>query len=256
MTVAKLELEGTPEIGWVAEAVAAGLQAAPVVHVGGGCFAEDATPFWTGVIERLGRFSVEGEDSAEGVRNRTLWTDIRYDPRFAHTFRHHNAGQPLHTDGAYNQPAADVVMFWCARPAPAGGATLFVDADTVADAAAAASSELFADLASLPVRFRKATGAGRTAPILDMCGHAIRTTWNYYRVDADQGPDVERLKEAFHAWLAERIVAGGLCDAIRLARHEAVFFRDDRVLHGRNAYRAAARDDRLLWKSSFFLDAA
>jgi hypothetical protein len=256
MQVAELRLAGEPAADTTAAAIAAALAAAPVVHVSGGTFPEDATPFWTGVIGRLGAFSVEGEDGVTGRRDQSVWTDIRYDPDRPHTFRHHNVAQPLHTDGAYNAPAADVVMFWCQHAAPAGGETLFADAGEVAAIARLEEPALYAELTGRPVLFRKLDGGGRAVPVLDCAADGVRATWNYYRVADGQGEAVDRLRESFRDWLERRIVAGGACRPVRLARHEAVFFRDDRVLHGRNAYAASRRDDRLLWKAAFFMDGA
>jgi alpha-ketoglutarate-dependent taurine dioxygenase len=74
--------------------------------------------------------------------------------------------------------------------------------------------------------------------------------WNWFRVLPDQGEAVEALREAFREVL-ERLVDEGVATAFRLEAGDAVFFRDDQVLHGRKAYAAEASGDRLLWKTYF-----
>jgi alpha-ketoglutarate-dependent taurine dioxygenase len=54
--------------------------------------------------------------------------DVRFKPNRADTFRYHNVGQPLHTDGAYLPDSGDIVLFYMAKQAQAGGESLFIDA--------------------------------------------------------------------------------------------------------------------------------
>ena len=54
--------------------------------------------------------------------------------------------------------------------------------------------------------------------------------WNFYR--AENLP----LVHAFHDYLENRIINMGLTTNIQLAKGDAIFFRDNLVLHGRNAF--------------------
>jgi len=224
------------------------LRTATIVHVTG-CRGENGdTIDWSEIILRFADMTFRGEDGASGVQTRDAWTDIRFDPARAHSFRHSNTAQPLHTDGAYEAESGNVVFFSCRTHAPAGGETHFVAADEIARVAKSEAPEMYDQLVNLPVRFGKLNTMQRERPILvkDDTGWSI--DWNYYRVVTDGAPSVQRLRESFHAFLQERFVDSGACHAVRLLAGECLLFHDQRVLHGRRAFTAHRLSERLIWK--------
>jgi alpha-ketoglutarate-dependent taurine dioxygenase len=64
------------------------------------------------------------------------------------------------------------------------------------------------------------------------------------------------LCERFHHFLETRIVASGITTACQLEKGEAVFFHDDRVIHGRNAFFAEYPGQRSLIKGKVILEPA
>jgi hypothetical protein len=196
--------------------------------------------------------SVTGQLQSAGGR----WMDVRFEPDRPDTYRHHNVGQPLHSDNAYHPPelAARLALFYLERQAEAGGESLFVDADTVEAYVQAHAPELHADLFALPVRFGKAGCAMRVETVLSRQSGRLKINWNYFRVLPGQGEAVDRLRDAFAA-LLQRLVQDGAAQSFRLDAGDAVFFRDDEVLHGRKAYAAVNSGDRLLWKTYFDIPA-
>ena len=54
--------------------------------------------------------------------------------------------------------------------------------------------------------------------------------WNYFRAEKCN------VVEDFHAFLENRIVQMGLLSNVSLRKGDAVFFNDQQVLHGRNAF--------------------
>ena len=181
-----------------------------------------------------------------------VWMDVRFEPDRPDTYRHHKVGQPLHSDGAYSPPelAQDIALFYLERQAPTGGESLFVDAATVAEHARAHAPQLHSALTSLPVRFGKAGEPGRATTILSSKDGRLKINWNYFRVLPGQGRAVDALREDFRSFLDEMVEAG-VVESFRLQQGDAVFFRDDEVLHGRRDFEAERSGDRLLWKTYF-----
>ncbi|HZZ90101.1 MAG TPA: TauD/TfdA family dioxygenase [Caulobacteraceae bacterium] len=214
----------------------------------------DPLGFWRAVGEAVGRSSDVIEDSVTGLPTVVAgaWQDVRFEPGRSDTYRHHNVGQPLHSDGAYVPPAyaQEIVLFYLERQAQCGGESLFVDAATVAERARALSPSLYEALTSLPVHFGKAGAPGRATTILATRNGRLKINWNYFRVLPGQGEAVDRLREDFRAFL-ERMVEDGAVESFRLEEGDALFFRDEEVLHGRRDFAAERSGDRLLWKTYF-----
>src|SRR6478672_3966195 len=228
------------------------LRRAVVVHICPDIPIDQPLGYWEDVIGRLGSFKAVGEDpSGMQTEKKSVWMDVRFDPRYGQSFRHFNSAQPLHTDGAYEDTYVDSALFYCERQASSGGATLFVDVEDLARILKQEDPSLYRDITTTPVHFSKLGRPGKTCPIVDADRAGVRVNWNYYRVTPDQGEKIEALRETFHQFLNSRFVEGGEALALRLEPHECVFFQDSRVLHGRNAYEAEASGDRLIWKCYF-----
>ena len=239
----------------VAEAVADALDRHVVVHVSPDAQLENPLAYWEDVIMKIGSFKAVGEDSATGARleAKSIWMDVRYDPRFHTSFRHFNSAQPLHTDGAYEEEYPATAFFYCAKQAPSGGATLFLDAEDLVQTLQAEMPALYEELIATDVHFSKLGGVGKTCRIVDFDELGPRVNWNYYRVAPEQPESVRDLAERFHEVLASRFVERNDVLPLRLAQNDSVFFQDTRVLHGRHAYQAEEAGDRLIWKCYFAL---
>jgi alpha-ketoglutarate-dependent taurine dioxygenase len=233
-------------------AVKVGMASAKVLRVVGVRPAEAPLTFWLRTGEALGRRTNRLEDSVSGeaVEIDGGWMDVRFDPDRLDTYRHSNVAQPLHTDGAYRPYAQNIGLFFLERQAEAGGESLFLDAQAVVDWLSREDPELLSRLISTDVAFGKGRGPQVATPILYRKDGRLKVNWNWFRVLPDQGEAIDSLREAFRHVL-ERLVDEGVATAIRLHAGDAIFFRDDEVLHGRKAYAAEASGDRLLWKTYF-----
>ncbi|THD59741.1 TauD/TfdA family dioxygenase [Phenylobacterium sp.] len=178
--------------------------------------------------------------------------DVRFEPDRPDTYRHHKVGQPLHSDGAYVARAhfCEIALFYLERQARTGGESLFVDVPAVGARARRLAPALYEALTTLPVRFGKAAGSGHTSTILFEQDGRLKINWNYFRVLPGQGAAVDALREDFRQFL-ERMIEDRAVESFRLDEGDAVFFRDDQVLHGRRDFAAEQSGDRLLWKTYF-----
>lgn len=209
---------------------------------------------WQDLLSRIGSVVAAGEDSGSGARNGSIWSDVRYDSALAHTFRHSATAQPLHSDGAYAEEPDDVVLFLCEHQAASGGETIFVRAETVNEAAERTDPQLHRRLWNLPLPYSKAGVPGRITPVLrrNEAGECL-INWNYYRVVHEGNPEVAAFREAFQSFLKREIVDAGLAVPVKVAPGEVVLFKDQRMLHGRNAFTPSSR---CVWKCSVNLHAA
>ncbi len=61
-----------------------------------------------------------------------------------------------------------------------------------------------------------------------------------------QGADVEKLRDEFQAALQQHYVEGRRYHGIRMQPGDALFFHDQRLLHGREAFPAEKAGDRVI----------
>lgn len=229
----------------LAAVLAAALRQSSVVRMQGPRFAPATRKKWDKVVRALGQPCFEGEDSATGSKDSSMWMDVSYHPDRQNTFRHSCTAQPLHTDGAYNNAPPEIVIFVCQETASSGGATIFVSAETVARQAKEKDGRLYDNLFALPVPYGKAGVRGRSIPVLTQTPDGLRINWNYYRVLRDESKEVHDFAEGFHRFLQEQIVAQDLVVPLTLLPGETLIFKDQCVLHGRTAF---APGPRCLWK--------
>lgn len=168
------------------------------------------------------------ENLATGDKTGDLLTEIKTDPDHPTSYRHATVAQPLHTDGSYEANAPDVSFFYCKRKAEYGGATIFVDSRDVFDMALAENMRMAMALTDEKVTFEKGSDS-KTRTIVSSQNFLM--AWNYHRVKNQTD-----LTFWFHKFLEEKVVKGGVCYPILLEEGEAVFFRDEELLHGRYGY--------------------
>ena len=233
------------------EQVRDALETHRVVHVRAGDQNTLLRDYWSKVVAGIGTRYTQTE-SRTGHDRDQAWTDVRFDPEHSSTFRYSKTAQPLHTDGAYVDGFPDTVGLLCERAASTGGATIFLDAERLIEVLGEENSVLLEELQTVPVCFSKTRRGvpGKTKPIITFDEEGPHLTWNYYRVEGDQGEQVRALRERFHTFLQERFIDRGEVVPVLLKEGDAVLFWDERVLHGRDSFEVGGTEDRCLWKFS------
>ncbi|MEY3051137.1 MAG: hypothetical protein RLY31_922 [Bacteroidota bacterium] len=199
----------------------------------------DYRAFYESLGQAAGNYVKLNEDYRNGNQNEQLdnWLDIRFEEsKKKETFRHSDTRQPIHTDGAYNSFTWDVTFFYCLAYAPIGGATTFIDGVQLVDIMETYEPELLKELEEAEVVFDKGETQRKTSRIIRYDEKGPLLNWNYYRISDDNDSAVRDLCERFHWFLENKIVSAGLLNGAYLKTGEAVFFHDERVLHGRNAF--------------------
>ena len=208
--------------------------------------------FWEQVSERVGDCMLLSEDPITGARIGNKWLEIRYDSSIQNAYRHSKNAQPLHTDGSYVGDSPYISFFFCINQAQKGGATVFLDSDSLIALLKEEDPILLKDLCQTSVRFSKDKDF-KQRPIIDFDDYGSNLNFNYYCVDPNETEFAKQLVERFHHFLQTRVVAENKTYPIKLKPGEAVFFHDDRLIHGRNAFEATQDSERFFWKSALKL---
>lgn len=197
----------------------------------------------------LGRPEAFAEDAGVADRNEQrngeFWSEVRYDPSYTDAYRHSANPQPLHTDGSYIPDYPNATLMVCVTNAGEGGETVFVSAEDLERVVADEDADLLEYFCKTPVPHAR-SGESRSEPVLREENGKKLVNWNYYCVDRTKS-DEGRI-EAF-----QRILIGSpklrqhLLE-VKLRPGDAVTWKDDEVLHGRNGFNASQTSERFLWK--------
>ena len=215
--------------------------------------------FYSRLSETIGKIHAADEDIATGQQTGNRWIDITYNPEIPDRYRSSNTRQPLHTDDSYVELYDEVAVnfFYCASKAKLGGATTFIDLTTVVDCLKLdGETELLDELMRTDVIHSKG-GMRKVRKPLDQDGEGYLANWNYYCLDRTENtPEVLDLCERWQKFLETRIMESGIIMPVVLQEGECVFFHDDRVMHGRNAFFAEFPGQRSLIKGKIILNNA
>jgi len=229
------------------------LLAAKVVHITGvDARAVDLQSFYEGVQEAIGRPRAIGENAQSGKPTGERWISIRYDASQPDRYRHASVAQPLHTDYAYTTDNPELALLYCARRAPEGGESIFIDSEEVVRLLETHAPALLSELRRRDVRFFKA-GRDKVDRVISSDEQGTLLTWLLSCVDQDQPREILEMTARFADFVAEHVLRSPRLVAIALEAGEAVVWHDRRLLHGRHAFEARHNDDRFLWKGAIYL---
>lgn len=228
-----------------------------VVHLAD--FKEDLPvhEFYSRLSETIGKIHAADEDIATGQQTGNRWIDITYDPQIPDRYRSSNTRQPLHTDDSYVELNGEeaVNFFYCASRAKIGGATTFFELKELVECLKLdGEDKLLAELMSTDVVHEKG-GSRKVRKIIDQDAEGYLANYNYYCISREENTaDVLDMIERFQNFMETRVHNAGLVMPLQLEKGEAVFFHDDRVVHGRNAFFAAFPGQRSLIKGKIIMD--
>lgn len=211
----------------------------------------DVQALYAELLPKIGTPHYLAEDarieSREAQRTGELWFEVRYDPAIRDSYRNSANAQPLHTDGSYIASFPNATLMCCVTNAAEGGETVFIAAEALIDALRAEEPELLARLERTVVPHAR-SGDRREYPVIRREGGEPRLNWNYYCVAADVTPEVRDLRERLFAFLRDSPGVRRAIHPIKLAPGDGVVWKDERLLHGRNAFVASSVGERFLWK--------
>lgn len=252
----------------VAEKVLEAHPTSKVIHIRGVKPDGDLRDFYWRMFERVGKPMALAEDATLGARDQqrtgSYWMEVRYDPAVPDAYRHSANAQPLHTDGSYTSPesvglersdrAVGYGFLGCVAMPANGGATTFIDAEDLVAVMEEEAPELLARLEATDMPHAR-SGDRKVARTIDLSGELPMVNWNYYCVDPEAGDEVQALREDYHRFLQTSPGVARHITPVKMQPGDAVIWKDDYVLHGRESFDPEGTSARFLWKTSFLVDA-
>jgi alpha-ketoglutarate-dependent taurine dioxygenase len=215
---------------------------------------KDVKAFYESLFSALGSPAELAEDATINDRNsqRTggVWMEIRYDPNIKDAYRHSSEAQPLHTDGSYIPDFPNSSLLCCVANAGEGGETVFIDAADVVSALENEDKELFTYLSSTIIPHSR-SGDTRNQHVIYNDNGIWRVNWNYFCVAKNIDDDSRRFVERLHLFLKNSKRINNKLLSVKLQPGQAVLWKDNEVLHGRNSFTAAKDSERFIWKCAF-----
>lgn len=266
LTTLEFAADASPEA--VAAKVLDSHPTSKVIHIRGVKPEGDLRDFYWRMFERVGKPMALAEDATVGDRSQqrtgSYWMEVRYDPAVPDAYRHSANAQPLHTDGSYTSPesvgversdrAVGYGFLGCVAMPADGGATTFIDAEHVVAVMQEENPELLRQLSTTEMPHAR-SGDRKVVKSIDLSGDQPLVNWNYYCVDPDAGDEVQKLRARYHDFLGSSPGIARHIAAVKMQPGDAVIWKDDYVLHGREAFNPEGTSARFLWKTSFLIDA-
>ena len=127
------------------------------------------------------------------------------------------------------------------------GETIFIDAKKVADILKDTNLDLFNKINNLEI-IHERSGDLKKGPILSENSNNIwNINWNYYCVSKNLTKHENETKEQFQNFLLENSKIKENLLQIKMNKGDAIIWKDNEVLHGRNSF-IAKNSDRFIWK--------
>lgn len=256
LTKLNFDPEDTPEK--VAAALREAWPGSKVVHISGVSPEGDIRDFYWRLFELIGEPLAIAEDVKAGGRQaqRTggYWFEVRYDPAEPDAYRHSANAQPLHTDMSYIPIPNSVGFLGCVAMPENGGATTFINAEDLIDVLRAEAPDLLSRLERTVLPHAR-SGDRRAEQVIRWVEGRPLLNWNYYCVDPAIDEASQGLREEFFEFLQSSPGVAAKTRRVKLAPGDAVMWKDEHVLHGRDSFDADRPSVRFLWKSGLLVDA-
>lgn len=211
-------------------------QKTKVVHVLPNKMDLSADAYFRKLSAECGIPLIHDEEPATGKLVIDRWSIIEYNPEKCGTYKYSNTAQSLHIDYSYFSFDIYAAFIFCEKQAEFGGATRFIDVDTIVQILEVVDRTLLDQLQNTIIQFGREGNpiANKKDYILSKDDLGWRINWNYFRAK----DDIANLKlvESFKLFLDSNIEQSGELKELKLKPGEGVFFHDKRVLHGRNSF--------------------
>lgn len=207
--------------------------------------------FYEGLFPYLGTPAALAEDVNMGDRDnqRTggIWTEVRYDPKYQNAYRHSANAQPLHTEGSYIPSYPSSTLLACVANAEKGGETTFIDSIDVLECLKKENPELLKQLWRKNIPHTR-SGDFRNDTVIRVENDDVFVNWNYYCVDKDISSELKKIAEEYQNFLLNSSGIRSRTIEVKLQPGDAVLWKDNYVLHGRNSFVANQESERFIWK--------
>ncbi len=213
----------------------------------------DIKAYYEGLFQYLGTPVPLAEDVTIGDRSnqRTgqLWMEVRYDPKHPDAYRHSANAQPLHTDASYVSNYSNATWLACVANSDEGGETTFIDSKDIVKALEIENPDLLKRVLNVNMPHAR-SGDFRTDALIGNDGDDYSVNWNFYCVAPDVDDSLKALANEYFTYLTNSPLIKQKTIAVKLMPGDAVTWKDNYVLHGRNSFVANKESERFIWKCS------
>ena len=179
------------------------------------------------------------------------WWEISYQPDKATSYAYSNTRQPFHNDNAWFSDPAELNFFIMEKQAAQGGEqTIYPLSRLIADLQSAEPG-LFHDLTTVKVTIKKGDEDYFNLSEIIKLDSEPRVFWNYYRTEKSD-PYIGKMCEAFFNFLEKREETASV-ERVRALTGDCFCFHDQKVMHGRTAFKASVPFERVVLQSMWKL---
>jgi alpha-ketoglutarate-dependent taurine dioxygenase len=183
----------------------------------------------------------------DNQRTGEIWFEVRYVPQHDDAYRHSANAQPLHTDGSYIPNFPSSTLLACVANAGEGGETTFIDSKDIFAILKKEKPELLDKLLNNKIPHTR-SGDFRNENVIRIENEDVFVNWNYYCVDKNIDTNLRETVEEYQRFLLNSPGIEEKTIGVKLQPGDAVFWRDNYVLHGRNSFIANQESERFIWK--------
>ena len=182
-----------------------------------------------------------------GASERSQWWEISNQKDKSISYAYSATPQPFHCDNAWFSDGPEINFFIMKKQAIQGGEQFFYPVSRLVNDLEKFDPALLTDLLATPVVITKGDeGFENKTPILTLSDGG-KVYWNYYRtIKIDKF--INELCERFWAYL-KTMEQSDSVDYVRCETGDGFAFHDNKVLHGRTAFKAENERDRVLLQS-------
>tara|TARA_B100000131_G_C17921771_1_gene534654 strand:- start:12 stop:764 length:753 start_codon:yes stop_codon:yes gene_type:complete len=178
------------------------------------------------------------------------WWSIIYDKKRDFAYTHSKTRQPLHNDNAWFSDPAEMVFLALEKQAGSGGESTIYLVDRILHDLEKEEKELLNDLQNTEVTITK-----------DASGKYFNKTtiirenmifWNYYRTIKNDSV-IKSMCDTFFKYLENKESTPSV-EVHRCETYDMLCFNDTRLLHGRLAFNAKNKGDRIMHQSMWHIN--
>lgn len=212
---------------------------------------ENVRDYYFNLLNGRGIFKNLAEDATiidrEKQRTESIWMEVRYDPAIQNAYRHSSSAQPLHTDGSYIPNYPTSTLMCCVQNTAKNGETIFLNIENLAKIIEKINPQFLNLLMKTDIIYER-SGDKRTSKILYKIQEEWRCNWNYFCVSKNINNNEKNIVEKFKKLLEQNEEIKKEILAVRMSEGDALIWKDQEVLHGRNAFIPDKKSSRFIWK--------
>jgi len=212
---------------------------------------KDVRNFYTKFFNKNIEFKNFAEDAQIKNRNNqrtnSIWMEVRFDPKIKNAYRHSSNSQPLHTDGSYIKNYTNSTLMCCVKNNTKKGETTFISAIDIFKILTKKNKDLLNNILKYPIVHSR-SGDYKKSKVLYKSKNIWKLNWNFFCIKKNQSLKIQNMINEFKFFLDNDKDIKKLTIPVKMKTGDALVWKDNEVLHGRNKFIATKVSDRFIWK--------